>query len=257
MGESLMKFEGKVALVTGGGNGIGHCTCLSFAAAGAKVMVVDLDRDQGLSTVEEIRKKGGEAEFCRADVSRSEDVQRYVTTTIESYGRIDAFFNNAGIEGKYATLTEYAEEDFNRVIDVNLKGAFLGLKYVLRIMVNQRFGCIVNCSSVSGLRGASGHCAYVASKNAVIGLTRVAAAEVGKHSIRVNAICPGPIDTRMMNSIIQSSNPGNRAEIISRNPSGRFGMPNEVAQLVLYLTSDDSSYVHGAVIPVDGGRTAI
>jgi NAD(P)-dependent dehydrogenase (short-subunit alcohol dehydrogenase family) len=252
-----MKFKEQVALVTGGGNGIGHCTCVSFAAAGARVMVVDLDEEHGLSTVEQIRRTGGEAEFCRANVSCSEDVQRYVAKTIEVYGRIDAFFNNAGVEGPIVSLTEYPDEGFDRVISVNLKGAFLGLKYVLRIMTNQQYGRIINCSSISGLRGASGHCAYVASKHAIIGLTKVAAAEVGKQSIRVNAICPGPIDTRMMNSIIQSSNPGNRAEILSRNPSGRFGLPDEVAQLVLYLASDDSCYIHGAVIPIDGGRTAI
>jgi NAD(P)-dependent dehydrogenase (short-subunit alcohol dehydrogenase family) len=252
-----MDFKEKIALVTGGGNGIGRSTCVSFAAAGAKVMVVDRDEEHGLSTVEEIRTKGGEAEFCRADVSRSEDVQHYVTKTIDSYGRIDAFFNNAGIEGPVVPLTDYPEADFSKVIDVNLKGIFLGLKYVLREMVKQQSGCIINCSSISGLRGASGHAAYVASKHAVIGLTKVAAAEVGRQSIRVNAICPGPIDTRMMNSIIQSSGSGNRSEILSRNPSGRFGLPNEVARLVLYLASDDSSYVHGAVIPIDGGRTAI
>jgi NAD(P)-dependent dehydrogenase (short-subunit alcohol dehydrogenase family) len=252
-----MKFKDKVALVTGGGNGIGHRTCVSFAAAGARVMVVDVDTARAQSTAKELRDSGGDAEFCHANVASSEDVQRYVARTIEAYGRIDAFFNNAGVEGPIALLTDYPEEDFDRVVDVNLKGAFLGLKYVLRTMVNQQYGSIINCSSVSGLRGASGNSAYVASKHAIIGLTKVAAAEVGKQSIRVNAICPGPIDTRMMNSIIQSSNPGNRAEILSRNPSGRFGSPDEVAQLVLYLASDDSSYVHGAVIPIDGGRTAI
>ena len=252
-----MKFKDRVALVTGGGNGIGHHTCVLFAAAGARVMVVDVDAIRAQSTVETIRESGGEAEFCRANVASSEDVQRYVARTIEVYGRIDAFFNNAGVEGPIVSLTDYPEEQFDRVLGVNLKGAFLGLKYVLRAMVNQQHGSIINCSSVSGLRGASGNSAYVASKHAIIGLTKVAAAEVGEQSIRVNAICPGPIETRMMNSIIQSSNPGNRAEILSRNPSRRFGSPDEVAQLVLYLASDDSSYVHGAIIPIDGGRTAV
>ena len=252
-----MDFKDRVVLVTGGGNGIGQSTCVAFAAARAKVMIVDLDEEHGLSTLEEIRMKGGQAKFCRADVSRSEEVEHYVTNTIDSYGRIDAFFNNAGIEGPIIPMTDYPEEEFSRVIDVNLKGIFLGLKYVLRVMVEQQSGRIINCSSISGLRGASGHAAYVASKHAVIGLTKVAAAEVGRQSIRINAICPGPIDTRMMNSIIESSGSGNRAEILSRNPSGRFGLPEEVARLVLYLASDDSSYVHGAVIPIDGGRTAI
>ena len=252
-----MRFRDRVALVTGGGNGIGHHTCVLFAAAGARVMVVDVDAIRAQSTVEKIRESGGEAEFCHANVASSEDVQRYVARTIEVYGRIDAFFNNAGVEGPIVALTDYPEEQFDRVLGVNLKGAFLGLKYVLRAMVNQKHGSIINCSSVSGLRGASGNSAYVASKHAIIGLTKVAAAEVGEQSIRVNAICPGPIETRMMNSIIQSSNPGNRAEILSRNPSRRFGSPDEVAQLVLYLASDDSSYVHGAIIPIDGGRTAV
>jgi len=252
-----MDFRGKVALVTGGGSGIGHCTCVAFAVAGARVVVVDIDEEQGLSSLEKIREAGGEAEFCRADVSRPEEVQNYVKKTIDVYGRIDVFFNNAGVEGGVAPLTEYPDEVFDRVIGVNLKGAFLGLKHVLRVMVNQQFGNIINCSSVSGMRGAPGLCAYVASKHAIIGLTRVAAAEVAKQSIRVNAICPGPIDTRMMESIIRLSNPGNRNEALSRNPSGRFGAPEEVAQVVLFLASDESSYIHGAVIPIDGGRTAI
>jgi NAD(P)-dependent dehydrogenase (short-subunit alcohol dehydrogenase family) len=252
-----MNFRGKVALVTGGASGIGHCTCTAFAAAGAKVVVVDIDQEQGASSVKKIRAAGGEAEFCRADVSRPEDVQEYVERTLNSYGKIDVFFNNAGVEGTVAPLTEYPDEIFDRVIGVNLKGAYLGMKYVLRVMVHQQFGNIINSSSVSGLRGASGLCAYVASKHAIIGLTRVAAAEVAKQSIRVNAICPGPIDTRMMESVIQLSSPGNRNEVLARNPSGRFGTPQEVAQLVLFLASDESSYVHGAIVPIDGGRTAL
>ena len=208
-------------------------------------------------TVEEIRRNAGAGEFCRADVSSSEEVQHYVAKTVDQFGRVDAFFNNAGVEGAVAKLTEYADNEFDRVIGVNLRGAFLGLKYVVKEMIRQQSGCIVSSSSVSGLRGAAGHCAYVASKHAIIGLTKVAAAEVGKLSIRVNAICPGPIETRMMRSIIESSSPGNMAEILSRNPSGRFGSADEVAQLVLYLSSDESSYIHGAVIPIDGGRTAV
>jgi len=254
-------MEGKIALVTGGGNGIGKAACLEFARAGAKVMVVDIDATAGEVTVAAIRALGGEARAVRADVSQAADVQSYVEHTLSAFGRIDAFFNNAGIEGVISPLTDYSEENWDRVIGINLKGAFLGLRYVLPVMIAQKKGSIVNTASVAGTVGAPGMAAYSASKHAIIGLTRTAAGEVGKQGVRVNAVCPGPINTRMIQSLAQQLNPDDPAAIakanVARNPMGRYGEPEEVARVVVFLASDESDYVNGVAWLIDGGRTAI
>jgi len=256
-----MKMEGKIALVTGGGNGIGQAACLAFAREGAKVMVVDIDAAAAEKTVADIRAMGGEAGFFQADVSQSSQVQAYVQQTLNTYGRIDTFFNNAGIEGKVSPLAEYDEDNWDRVMSINLKGTFLGLRYVLPVMIGQKKGTIINTSSVAGTVGAPNMAAYSASKHAIIGLTKTAAGEVGRQGVRVNAVCPGPINTRMMRSLEGMINPAEPTAVakgnIARNPMGRYGEAEEIARIVVFLASDESDYVNGAAWLIDGGRTAI
>jgi len=256
-----MKMEGKIAVVTGGGNGIGQAACLAFAREGAKVMVVDIDAAAAEKTATVIREMGGEAQSFKADVSQSNDVQAYVEHTISTFGRIDTFFNNAGIEGIITPLAEYSEDLWDRVMGVNLKGSFLGLRYVLPVMIAQKKGTIVNTASVAGTVGSPGMAAYSASKHAILGLTRTAAGEVGKQGVRVNAICPGPINTRMIHSLEKMINPDDPAAVAKfntgRNPMGRYGEPEEIARVVVFLASDESDYVNGVAWLIDGGRTAI
>jgi NAD(P)-dependent dehydrogenase (short-subunit alcohol dehydrogenase family) len=256
-----MNMDGRIALVTGGGNGIGQAACLEFARAGTRVMLVDINAEASAKTVSVIKEMGGEAQAFQADVSQAADVQAYVEHTLSAFGRIDAFFNNAGIEGELSPLAEYSEAAWDRVIGVNLKGAFLGLRYVLPVMIGQKKGSIVNTASVAGTLGAPGLAAYSASKHAIIGLTRTAAGEVGRQGVRVNAICPGPINTRMIHSLEQQINPGEPSAVaranVARNPMGRYGEPEEVARLVVFLASDESAYVNGVAWLIDGGRTAV
>ncbi len=254
-----MDFTGKVALITGGGGGIGRATALGFALRGAKVMVVDHDAESGRVTTEVVAQQGGESKFTRADVTKSASVRDYVQATLDTYGRIDCFFNNAGIEGKVVPTQDYDEEIFDRVIAVNLKGVFLGLRYVLPEMLKQGSGTVVNTASVAGLFGGPGMPAYVASKHGVLGLTKVASSDVAPHGIRVNAVCPGPVETRMMRSLESQRNP-NDPEGVHRAysatmPTGRYTLPEEVAGVVLYLSSELSGNVTGTHIVVDGGRS--
>jgi NAD(P)-dependent dehydrogenase (short-subunit alcohol dehydrogenase family) len=255
-----MDFKGKVAVITGAGNGIGRQTALGFAARGAKVLAVDKDLPAAERTAGTIKQQGGEARAQAADVTKSADVAAYVKAALDAWGRIDCFFNNAGIEGKVAPLAEYDEAVFDQVIGVNVKGVFLGLRHVLPVMIKQKAGAIVNTASVAGLVGTPGIGPYVASKHAVIGLTKTASGEVARSGIRVNAICPGPIDTRMIHSLeaqINPSNPGSVGERYQQMlPIGRYGTPEEVANLVLFLCSDLAGNITGAQYVVDGGRTA-
>lgn len=255
-----MDFTGKVALVTGAGNGIGRATSVAFASHGAKVVVVDRDGPGAEATAGIIRQNGGEAIAATADVTRSEDVKAYVKTAIGKYGRIDCFFNNAGIEGRVAPTAEYDEAVFDAVIAVNLKGVFLGLRHVLPQMIRQGSGAIVNTASVAGLVGTPGMPAYVASKHAVIGLTKTAAGEVARQGVRVNAVCPGPVDTRMIHGLEEQISPGDAAAVRERYqaaiPSGRYTSVEEIAKMVLFLCSDLASNTTGAQFVVDGGRTA-
>jgi NAD(P)-dependent dehydrogenase (short-subunit alcohol dehydrogenase family) len=252
---------GKVALVTGGGSGIGQAACKAFAQAGAQVMVVDINGPAAEATAEAVRALGASAQAATADVSNSAEVQGYVAATMKAFGRIDAFFNNAGIEGQISPIAEYDEANWDRVIATNLKGTFLGLRHVLPVMIAQQSGSIVNSASVAGTVGAPGMAAYAASKHAIIGLTRTAAGEVGRQGVRVNAICPGPIQTRMMQSLAEKLNPAEPVAVVrantARNPMGRYGEPDEVARVVVFLASDEAAYVNGAAWLIDGGRTAI
>ncbi len=254
-----MDFTGKVALVTGGANGIGRAAAQGFARGGARVVVVDRDEAGGEGAAASIRQGGGDARFVAADVTRSADVQSYVQSALDAFGAIDCFFNNAGIEGKVVPTAEYDEAVFDAVIAVNLKGVFLGLRHVLPVMLRQGRGAIVNTASTAGLAGSPGLSAYVASKHGVLGLTRTAAGEVGASGVRVNAVCPGPTDTRMIQSLMEQSNPGDHEAAGARYrasiPLGRYATVDDVADVVLFLCSDMASSVTAAHYVVDGGRT--
>jgi len=256
-----MDFTGKVVVITGAAGGIGRATALAFARADTRLVLVDRDAGAGEEARDAIRRQGADAVFIAADVTRSGEVQTYVKAALDTHGRIDCFFNNAGIEGKVADTAEYDEAVFDAVIGVNVKGVFLGLRHVLPIMLKQKAGAIVNTASVAGLVGTPGMPAYVASKHAVIGLTKAAAGEVARHGVRVNAVCPGPVDTRMIHSLEMQLDPNNPAAIGERYkagiPSGRYTTPEEIAQVVLFLCSDLAANVNGAQWVVDGARTAV
>jgi len=244
------RLTDRVAIITGGGGGIGRATALAFAKAGAKVVVVDRDAAAGEATAGIVRQQGGEARFIAADVTKSADVANYVKETLAAYGRIDCFFNNAGIEG-----------GFDQVIGVNVKGVFLGLRHVLPVLLKQGSGAVVNTASVAGLVATPGMPAYVASKHAVIGLTKTAAGEVARQGVRVNAVCPGPVDTRMIHSLEKMISPDDPESVGKRYqsviPSGRYTTPEEIANVVVFLCSDLAGNITGAQYVVDGGRTAI
>ncbi|MDR3538558.1 MAG: glucose 1-dehydrogenase [Acetobacteraceae bacterium] len=258
-GSEEMDFTGRVALVTGGGGGIGRAAAIGFARRGARVMVVDHNVETGQGTADVVVQHGGDVRFHRADVTRSAAVQDYVKATLDAYGRIDCFFNNAGIEGKVMPTQDYDEAVFDEVIAVNLKGVFLGLRHVLPVMIAQGSGTVVNTASVAGLFGGPGMPAYVASKHGVLGLTKVASTDVAGLGVRVNAVCPGPVETRMMRSLESQRNP-NEPESAHKaysasTPTGRYALPEEVANVVLYLCSDLSGDVTGTQIVIDGGRS--
>ena len=251
--------QGKIALVTGAGAGIGRATALKFAEEGAKVVVCDIDPDGGEETVELVRKNGGEAAFFMADVSKADDVQAMVAHTIATYGRLDCACNNAGIEGKLAPIVEQTEENFDRVIAVNLRGVFLCLRAEIAEMLKTGGGAVVNLSSVAGLIGFVGLSAYVASKHGVNGLTKNAALEYAKLGIRVNSICPGGIDTRMLDSLAEQATGGSTATsemMAPLHPIGRIGTSDEVSNLIVWLCSPKASFVTGAHVPIDGGYVA-
>ncbi len=252
-----MDFTGKVALITGGGGGIGRAAAIGFAKCGARVLIVDRDAALGEQTVQAI---GGQARFVHADVTRSADVQAYVKAALEAHGAIDCFFNNAGIEGSVTPTQDYDEAVFDQVIAVNLKGVFLGLRHVLPVMLRQGSGAVVNTASVAGLSGGPGMPAYVASKHGVLGLTKVASTDVARAGVRVNAVCPGPIETRMMRSLERQRSPADPERVADAiragTPSGRYGLAEEVANAVMYLCSDLSVHVTGTHLVIDGGRNA-
>jgi NAD(P)-dependent dehydrogenase (short-subunit alcohol dehydrogenase family) len=252
-----MDFTGKVAVVTGGANGIGRAVSLGIVRGGGRVAIVDRDAEAGAALAAEIGKA---AIFRAADVTRAADVAGYVQAALDAFGAIDCFHNNAGIEGRVAPIVEYDDAVFDAVLGVNVKGVYLGLKHVLPVMVAQKRGSVVNTASVAGLVGTPGMGAYVASKHAVIGLTKVAASEVGPLGIRVNAICPGPIRTRMVQDLAKQVSPNNPDSVEERYTAGiplrRYGTPEEAANLVLFLLSDLSGNITGAQYVTDGGRTA-
>jgi len=249
------RLKNKVVLVTGGGAGIGRASAVAFAREGARVSVADVDAREGQSTVQKIREADGEAIFIRADVSKVAEVEALVDETIKAYGRLDCAFNNAGIIGELALTADCTEENWDRVIGVNLKGIWLCMKYEIPQMLKQGGGAIVNASSVMGLVGSgNGAPAYIAGKHGVTGLTKAAALEYAQNNIRINAVCPGFIRTQMVEYLTGGS-PEAEKGLIAREPVGRLGTTEEVAEIVVWLCSDAASFVTGHALAVDGGYT--
>lgn len=249
------EFEGKVGLVTGGTSGIGRETAVLFAKAGANVVVAGRREMEGNETIELVRAAGGDGLFVKTDVSKASEVEGLVQKAVERFGRLDFAFNNAGVEGVLAPIVRQSEEDWDRTIDINLKGVWLCLKYEIRQMLKQGGnGAIVNMSSVTGLVGAVGAAAYSASKHGVIGLTQTAALENAKSGIRINAVCPGFTETPMADRSLRV--PSVHKYVLSLHPIGRLGRPTEIAEAVLWMCSDRSSFMTGQSIVLDGGFLA-
>lgn len=247
-------FEDKVVLVTGAGGGIGRATALAFAKRGSKVVVSDINKREGQATVDAVQKMGVEAVFAYADLTKKTDVKNMVATAVEAFGSLDCAFNNAGINLGRASTTERTEDEWDRIIAVNLKGVWLCLKYEIEQMVKHGSGAIVNTSSTAGLIGNVGKPAYTASKHGVIGLTKTAALETAKQGIRVNAVCPGVVGGGMDPSLIDG-NKALRDSLLSLYPMGRFATHEEVGETVVWLCSEAAAFITGQSIPVDGGRT--
>jgi NAD(P)-dependent dehydrogenase (short-subunit alcohol dehydrogenase family) len=248
-------LEGKVGLVTGGTSGIGRETAVLFAKAGVKIAVAGRREREGEKTVELIHAAGGEGLFVKTDVSKASEVERLIQTVVERFERLDLAFNNAGVEGVWAPLTQQTEEDFDRTINVNLKGVWLCLKYEIQQMLKQGAGgAIVNMASIMGLVGSAGSSIYSASKHGVIGLTQSAALENAKRKVRVNAVCPGFIETEMADRILRV--PTVHKYVLSCHPIGRLGNPTEIAEAVVWMCSDRASFMTGQTMVLDGGFLA-
>lgn len=249
----MKKSEEKVVIITGGGSGFGRETAIKLAQQGVNVAVVDLSEEKGIETVQLCKELGSDAIFIQADVSKIEDVKNYVAKTMEHFGKIDMFFNNAGISGSGVRTLDCSEEEFDSIIDVNLKGAFYGLKYVVNEMLKTGGGSIVNTASLGGVVGMPTLGAYSATKHAVIGLTKTIAGEYGRDNIRINAIAPGTNETPMVKAF-----PAEAIQAMADAvPMGRLGQPHEVGNVVAFLLSDEASYIHGSVISIDGGSAAL
>src|SRR5215213_8700093 len=250
-------FAGKVAFVTGGASGIGRAAALAFARQGASVVVGDVSAEGNQETAHLIEKEGGRALAVRCDVRRGEEVRAALDKTAEIFGRLDAAFNNAGIEPrKPAPTADYDEDEWNRIIDINLRGVFLCMKQEIPLILRQGGGAIVNTSSGAGVIGIKGSPAYTAAKHGVIGLTRAAALDYAGQNLRINAICPGYIDTPMMQRFTGGTAEG-RAKVIAEEPAGRMGKPEEIAATVVWLCSDAAGFVIGHAMVVDGGQTVV
>ena len=250
-----MKLEGKVALITGAGSGMGRATSLLFAREGAKIAAVDLNEKSAVETVHQIERAGGKALAIGADVSKEEDASRMVETTMKQFGTLNVAFNNAGIEGESAYIGKMTSEQFDRVISINLRGVFLGMHFQLPRMVEAGGGgSIINQASIAGMVAVRGGAAYCAAKAGVIAMTRVAALEYARYNIRVNCICPGGIETEMAKRIRRGAEPDPKA-VARISMLNRMGEPEEIANMALFLASNDSSFATGAPFVVDGGWT--
>ncbi|GIW41585.1 MAG: short chain dehydrogenase [Candidatus Binatia bacterium] len=249
---SMGKLEGKVALITGAASGIGRASALLFAREGASVAVVDIDVERGNETVELVRRDGGEAFFVETDVREEEAVARSVRETVSRYGRLDIAFHNAGVGGEFGDVVACSEENFDRVLAVNLRGVFLGMKYAIPAILESGGGVVLNTASVAGMVATPTFPAYAASKAGVIQLTKTAALEYAKRGIRVNCLCPGVVDTPILEMIPSEF----RTSATQRHPLVRMARPEEIAEAALFLVSDDSSFLTGVAFVVDGGFTA-
>ena len=247
------RFAGKIVVITGGAGGIGRAAAVRFASEGARVVLVDLAGAALPRSVAVVEKAGGEVLAVEADVTRLADVERYADAAVKQFAGIDVFFNNAGILGALKPLVDYPEETFDRVIAVNVKAVWLGMKVIAPRMRARGGGVIVNTASIAGLRGSPNIIAYTASKHAVVGMTRAASLELARHGIRVNAVCPAPIETPMTRELETEVR---RERLTATIPMRRYGAPEEVAALVAFLASPDATYITGAIYTVDGGAMA-
>jgi NAD(P)-dependent dehydrogenase (short-subunit alcohol dehydrogenase family) len=254
-----IRLDGKVAIVTGAAGVIGTATMRLLAERGARIVAVDRKAAELQAAIKDL-PASAQALAVTADVADEDEVAGYVRATTEKFGTIDVFYNNAGIEGDVAPITNYSLATFRKVLDVNVVGVFLGMKHVLPVMLKQNSGSIINTASIAGLIGSPHIAVYSASKHAVIGLTESVSWECTGTNVRVNCVCPGMIDSRMLSAIIQGRNPGNAPtpseKIVERIPARRLGLASEVASIVAFLASDEASYVSGSAYTVDGGRTA-
>ena len=254
-----IRLDGRVAVVTGAAGVIGSATIKLLAERGAKIVAVDRKRCDLEAAIKQL-PASAQALAIAADVTSEDEAKDYVRAALDKFGTIDVFYNNAGVEGEVKPITDYPLEAFRRVIDVNVIGVFLGLKHVLPVMLKQNKGSIINTASIAGLMGSPHIAVYSASKHAVVGLTKSAAWECTGSGVRINCVCPGLIDSRMLSAIFQGRFGGNAPppmdKIVERIPARRLGLASEVASIVAFLASDDASYVSGSAYTVDGGRTA-
>ncbi len=248
--------QNKVAVITGGGGGLGRAAALKLAESGVYISVVDVSEETGNETVKLVEEKGSKAIFAKADVSKAEEVKYYVDKTVEAFGTIDMFFNNAGISGPGLKFAENTIEDIDQVIGINLRGGLYGIKYVLEVMLENGGGAIVNTSSTAGLVGQATVGTYSATKHGIAGITKTIAAEYGNEGIRANAISPGTTETPMVKEY-RKKNPEAVEAAVAPVPQKRLGQPEEIAALVAFLLGEEANYINGAVVPIDGGFTAI
>lgn len=257
------RFADQAIIITGAGSGLGQAVAQRLASEGADLVLVDMS-SEGLEATKQLilhDTSDAKIELVTANVTEKEDVKKYVDAAVSTFGKIDGFFNNAGIEGKQNLTEDFGIEEFAKVIAVNLNGVFLGMQYVLKQMHKQGHGAVVNTASVGGIRGVGNQSGYAASKHGVVGLTRNSAREYGDKGVRINAIAPGAIMTAMVENSLKQLDPDNPEEagkqFVSVNPMKRFGKPEEVAGLVSFLLSEDAGFINGTVIPIDGGQHAM
>lgn len=258
----MKRFENKVVIVTGAGSGLGQAASLQLAKEGATLALVDLNEAGLKETQAKISEVAPNAEtlLITANVANEKEVENYVKQTVDKFGKIDGFFNNAGIEGKQNLTEDFGIDEFHKVISVNLNGVFYGMKYVLKVMKEQGYGSIVNTASVGGIRGVGNQSGYAASKHGVVGLTRNSAVEYGEYGISIKAIAPGAIMTPMVEGSLRQIGGDNweeaGREFVKSNPMKRFGKPEEIGYLVAFLLSDQAQFINGEVVVIDGGQSA-